>query len=77
MIQTFTQTDLIRFLYHETSEEENRKINRALILDSELKTLYNELSSMKKDMDDAQVEPSASTVLNILSYSKTLQERPS
>jgi hypothetical protein len=36
-----------------------------------------ELCSMKKDMEAAQLEPSASAVLSILSYSKTLQERPS
>jgi hypothetical protein len=68
---------LIRYLYRETTEEENRKIDKALILDNELKALYTELSTIKKDMDGAQLEPSTSTVQSILSYSKTLQERPS
>lgn len=77
MIQTFTQTDLIRYLYRETTEEETRKIDKALILDNELKALYSDLCSIKKDMDAARLEPSSSTVLSILSYSKTLQERTS
>jgi hypothetical protein len=68
---------LIRYLYHETTEEENSRIDKALIRDSELQALYSELCSMKKDMDAARLEPSAGAVLSILSYSKTLQERPS
>ena len=36
MTQTFTQDDLIRYIYHETTEKETREIDRALICDSEL-----------------------------------------
>ena len=75
MITTFTQTDLIRYLYHETTEEESREIDKALLCDGELKTLYNELISMKNDMDAAKLEPSPVTVMNILSYAKSLQEK--
>ena len=77
MIKTFTQTDLIRYLYRETTEEENKKIDKALVRDSELQALYAELCSVKKEMDSAQLEPSSGVVLSILSYSRTLQERPS
>jgi hypothetical protein len=70
MIKTFTQTDLIRYLYHETTEEESREIDKALLCDSGLQALYNELCSMKKDMDAARLEPSSSTLLNIISYAK-------
>jgi hypothetical protein len=48
-----------------------------LLRDSELKSQYAELCAMKKDMDAARLEPSTGVVLSILSYSKTLQERPS
>ena len=75
MIKTFTQTDLIRYLYQEITEEEKKEIDKALICDSELQALYNELCTMKKDMDSAQLEPAAGTVLNILSYSRSLQEK--
>ena len=74
MIKTFTQTDLIRYLYRETSEKETREIDNALICDSELRALYNELCSMKASMDEAHIEPSSATVLNILSYSKEQAE---
>ena len=55
MIKTFTQTDLIRYLYHETTEKERKEIDNALICDSELRALYNELMLHDESiMDEAQ-----------------------
>jgi hypothetical protein len=75
MIKTFTQTDLIRYFYRETTEEEKKEIDKALIRDSELMALYNEICEMAKAMDQSKLEPSKATVLNILSYSRSLQEK--
>ena len=75
MIKTFTQTDLIRYLYRETTEAESKEIDKALICDSELQALYSDLCSLKKDMDESKLQPSASTVLNILSYSRSTQKK--
>lgn len=75
MIKTFTQNDLIRFLYHETSEQEEREINKALICDSELQEQYKELIATKNHLDVARLEPSAMVVENILNYSRSLQEK--
>ena len=74
MIRTFTETDLIRYLYRETSEKETKEIDNALICDSELQALYAELCAMKRNIDAAQVEPSSTAVLNILSYSQNVME---
>jgi hypothetical protein len=74
MIKTFTQNDLIRFLYHETSEEETKEINKALLCDSELQTQYKELSATRKELDAARLEPSAEVVDNILNYARGFQE---
>lgn len=63
----------MRYLYHETTREEKNEIDNALLCDSELQALYNELLEVKIDMDAATLEPSASTVLSILSYSKARQ----
>ena len=71
MIKTFTQTDLIRYLYQETTEEEKKEIDKALICDGELMALYKDLCSLVKSMDEAQLEPSNASVLNILSYSRS------
>jgi hypothetical protein len=75
MIKTFTQNDLMRYLYQETTEEEAREISKALVCDPQLQSLYMELSTLKNEMDKIKLEPSSSTVLNILSYSKSLQEK--
>ncbi|HYG20269.1 MAG TPA: hypothetical protein VD816_15130 [Ohtaekwangia sp.] len=68
---------MIRYLYRETTEVENKELEKALLCDSELKALYNELCAMKVEMDEARLQPSAGTVLNILSYARSLQEKRS
>ena len=65
---------MIRYLYHETTEKETREIDKALICDSDLQALYNELYVMKKNMDAAQLEPSSGAVLNILSYARSVPQ---
>ena len=75
MIKTFTQNDLIKFLYHETSEKETREINRGLLCDSELQAQYNELNSVRHELESTLLEPSAESVQNILHYSCSLQEK--
>lgn len=71
MIKTFTQADLIRYLYHETTEKEEREINKALLCDTELRAKYASMCAIKNEMDAAQLEPSSQTVQNILQYSKS------
>jgi hypothetical protein len=73
MIKTFTQNDLMRYLYHETTEKEEQEISKALLADNELRELYQSMSAMKAEMDKAQLEPSSSAILNILSYSRSEQ----
>jgi len=75
MIKTFTQNDLIRFLYHETSEKETKEINKALLCDSELQALYNELKSLRHELDSVRLEPSAASIQNILHYAHSLQQK--
>jgi len=75
MIKTFTKNDLIRYLYHETTEKEETEINKALICDAELLAIYNDLRLMKKEIDNTMLEPSSSTVLNILSYARNIEQK--
>jgi hypothetical protein len=37
--------------------------------------MYTSMSAIKKEMDNAQLEPSPATVLNILSYARTEQHQ--
>jgi hypothetical protein len=71
MIKTFTKDDLIRYLYHETTEKEEQEIKHALLFDAELRTLYSDLCAMKNNLDNASLEPSQQTVMNILDYSRS------
>ena len=42
--------------------------------DSELQAQYKELNASKNALDATQMQPSAATVLNILSYARGMQE---
>ncbi|GAB1445862.1 hypothetical protein MASR2M41_15920 [Flammeovirgaceae bacterium] len=75
MTQTFTQDDLIRYIYHETTEKETREIDSALICDSELQEQYKELVAMKAQLDVIRMEPSEGCINGILNYARGLQER--
>lgn len=63
----------MRYLYHETTQKEAQEISKALLADNGLRELYQSMSALKAEMDKAQLEPSSSTVLNILSYSRNEQ----
>jgi hypothetical protein len=75
MTKTFTEHDLIRYLYRETSEKEERELNNALLCDSELLAMYNELCAIKNRLEEAVLEPSSQTVLNILSHARGVKAR--
>ena len=73
MTKTFTQNDLIRFIYHETTEKEALEINRELSFDQELQLQYRELLLTKNSLEKAQLEPSHTAVENILLYAHGLE----
>ena len=73
MTKTFTQSDLIRFIYRETTEEEAQEISRVLSLDPELQLRYRELLLVKSSVDNAKIEPSPAVTENILRYVHGLQ----
>lgn len=70
MIKTFTQDDVVRYLYNETSSEENKEIAQALICDAELQSIYKELSAVKNQLELGLREPSDTVVDKILDYSR-------
>lgn len=72
MIKTFTQDDVIRYVYEETTASERSEIKQAIICDSELQDLYKELVAIKKQLDDSMKTPSHKVTESILNYSKSL-----
>ena len=70
MIQTFTPDDVIRYVYEETTEEENTLIEDALIGDQELLEFYLDALEVKSLMNKIVRTPSNRVVSNILEYSR-------
>jgi hypothetical protein len=70
MIKTFTQDDVIRYVYEETSPEENLLIEDAMMSEPELMTFFLEALELRALMNKIERQPRESTVQSILSYSK-------
>ncbi|NBB19975.1 hypothetical protein GVN20_11485 [Runella sp. CRIBMP] len=70
MIQTFTPDDVIRYVYEETTDEENTLIEDALIGDQELLEFYLDTLEIKSLMTKIERAPSNRAVSNILEYSQ-------
>lgn len=71
MIKTFTQDDVVRYIYGETSEEENAEMLNSFLFDDDLAKTYANLSEVVSGLSHAEKAPSDKTVDNILSYSKS------
>lgn len=72
MTKTFTQNEIIRYIYNETSDEENAAIESALLCDKGLLESYKELSLMKRRLQRVLLNPEDRVISNVLAYSKSL-----
>ena len=70
MIKTFTQNDVVRYLYDETTTKQQTEIAQAVLCDEELQTTYKELSTMKNKLELGLKEPSEKVVSSIINYSR-------
>lgn len=77
MTQTFTSTqnDVVRYLYNETSNQENTIVESALLFDKELLNFYLDCADLKSGMDKIQLSPSDSAIERILSYSRNFKPK--
>jgi hypothetical protein len=72
MIKTFTQNDIVRFAYGETSYEESCAIETAIAEDFTLRRFFENIKAMQRKLDNlCSYEPSEKTLQNIFSYSKS------
>ncbi len=62
--------ELIRYIYNETSEEENRKIEALIFEDEAMERDFFELLYLKEQLDNAEEKPRESVVNNILHFSQ-------
>lgn len=70
MIKTFTQDDVVRYVYEETSAEENMIIEDALMTEVNLMTFFLETVEMRALLNKIERQPRQSTVDSILNYSR-------
>ena len=77
MIKTFTQDDVVRYVYEETSPEENLLIEDALMTEPDLMTFFLEALELRALMNKIERQPRISTVQTILNYSQNHPANPS
>lgn len=76
MTKTFTQDDVIRYIYNELSGSELEEIQQAILCDSVLENMYKELNTLKKQLEKSMKKPSDKTIESIMSYSNSLNLHP-
>lgn len=70
MTETFTQNDVIRYLYNETSPAEKQQIKSALRWDNDLAEFYHEMRQLTSQMNEIVMEPSQRSVDAIMAHAK-------
>jgi hypothetical protein len=70
MTRTFTYDDVVRYLYAETSPQENDAIVEALTSDAEMLAFYLDGLELQTLMDRIVRAPASRTTDNILRYSR-------
>ncbi|MEP2025599.1 MAG: hypothetical protein ABJH98_16405 [Reichenbachiella sp.] len=69
MITTFTENDLLRYLYNESSDNEKTDIENALVCDSELEARFIDLKLDSTLLDGLLFDPADFSLDKIFNYS--------
>ena len=69
MIKTFTEDDLIRYVYGESSETEKTEIENAVICDNDLEEKLISLRYETNRLDTLTYQPSTLSVKKIMDFS--------
>ena len=70
MIKTITHDDLVKYIYGETSVEENEQIEYSLSFDEELKNDLSDFTFIKNEIKKIDLSPSQRMVENLIFFSK-------
>ena len=73
MTKTFTEDDLVRFLYNELNEDERVAMKALLRTDIELQSRLDEMQEAKSMLDGFEIKAPKDVVSRILYASKNLQ----
>ena len=69
-MHSFTQEDLLQYLYNETSAEKATAIKEALVNDWDLREKFNFLSSAQQNLEVIKLSPRKQTIDFILNYAE-------
>lgn len=75
MTKTFTYDDVVRYLYAETTENENELIVEALALDDNLMNFYLDSLEIQGQMNKITRTPSERAILEVFNYSKRFSSK--
>lgn len=70
MTKTFTYDDVVRYLYAETTENENELIVEALALDDNLMNFYLDSLEIQSQMNKITRTPSERAISEVFRYSQ-------
>ncbi|GAB2552241.1 hypothetical protein [Rufibacter soli] len=76
MIKTFTQHDLVQYLYNELPKKQRLDLEEALMVDQELAECCADLLLTQLSLEDALTQPSDRVTNAIISYSKSVSLHP-
>lgn len=75
MTKTFTYDDVVRYLYAETTENENEQIVEALALDDNLMNFYLDSLEIQNQMNKIAPVPSEKAVSEVFRYSRQFSSK--
>ncbi len=70
MTKAFTQNDILRYLYDETSECEKVDIEKELLINSELREFYSDMRDLIAEIANLEIKAPDSVVNSILEFSR-------
>ena len=73
MTKTFTEDDLVRFLYNEVNEDERLELIQSLSADIDLRSSLDEMEEAKSLLESFELKAPEEVVSRILYASKNLQ----
>jgi hypothetical protein len=69
-MHSFTQEELLQYLYNETSIEKTAAIKAALLNDWNLREKFDLLTSAQQNLEVIKLSPRKQTIDNILNYAE-------
>lgn len=74
MVQTFTQNEMIKAIYHELSSDGMAELETQLENNEEIENNFEDLSVLKLELNKLIESPSDDLISNVLNYSKNFKK---